>query len=132
MKIQCLDIDFAVCKVADFSCVRMECEFCFAAGTDEEFSLVCPENELPTNVIKAEKGWRGFRVEGTLDFGLVGIIADISACLKNENIPLFVISTFNTDYILVKKEFEKRAIYTLKSHGYDMTHRSKTKADMIP
>lgn len=77
--------------------------------TGDELSIVCPEEHLPEG-IKAEKGWRGFKVEGPLDFGLTGILASISKPLAEAGISIFAISTYDTDYILVRKDnFEKAA-----------------------
>ncbi len=63
----------------------------------------------------ANTGWKGFKVDGILDFSLVGIINDITKPLKDSQISVFVISTFNTDYIFVKKESFDRAIEIFKS-----------------
>ena len=74
--------------------------------TDREVSVVAPARSLPGS-IDAERGFRAVRVKGTLDFSMVGVIRDISAALAGAGIPIFVISTFETDYILIRdRDFE--------------------------
>ena len=98
----------------------LNAEFCFVAKTDEENSLVCRTDNVPNNVTEREDGWRAFRIEGVLDFSLIGILSKISSALAEEKIGIFAVSTFNTDYILVKKEDEKRALDKLKGIGYEV------------
>ena len=85
--------------------------------TDEEKSLVCLTEDVPSNVIEREDGWRAFRIEGVLDFSLIGILAKIATLLAEEEIGIFVVSTFNTDYVLVKEEQEQKALETLSRMG---------------
>ena len=103
--------DFSVCKVSDYSQINSNFAYCFAGKTDEENSLVCLTDDVPSNVVQREDGWKAFRIEGVLDFSLIGVIADISALLARKNIGIFVVSTYNTDYVFVKKEnaFGKQA-----------------------
>lgn len=117
MEIKKIDGDFTVCKVADFSEVNLKAEYCFIGKTDEENSVVCRTEDAPKNTIEREDGWRIFRVEGILDFSLTGILAEISTLLSEEKIPIFAISTFNTDYILVKQEKEIDALNKLQRTG---------------
>ena len=90
----------------------------FIGKTDEEISLVCVTEEVPTNTIEREDGWRGFRIQGVLDFSLIGILSKISGILAENRIGIFAISTFNTDYILVKEEDFERALDVLHKDGY--------------
>lgn len=117
MVIKKIDGDFSVCKVMDFSQVNFEVEYCFTGKTDEEISVVCRTEDVPGNTVEREDGWRAFRVEGVLDFSLTGILAEISALLAEEKISIFAISTFNTDYVLIKKEREKDALGKLQRDG---------------
>ena len=114
MEIKSIDADFTVCKVTDFSEVDFEAEYCFTAKTDEENSVVCQTKDAPKNTVAREDGWRGFRIEGILDFSLVGILAQISSLLAEERIGIFAVSTYNTDYIFVKKENEAAALDKLR------------------
>lgn len=119
MKIKILEQKLTVCKVKDLSKVKLETEICFLGITEEENSLVCCTEDVPEDTIIREDGWRGFRIVGTLDFSLVGILARIASLLAEHKISIFAISTFNTDYVLTKeKDFEK-AIGLLKESGYD-------------
>lgn len=105
---------FSVCKVPDFSLVNLEHSFCFTVSTDEEKSLVCPLSLVPQNVTDREDGWRGFRIKGTLDFSLIGILSGILNVLAYNEISVFVLSTFNTDYVFVKQEEFDKALQVLK------------------
>lgn len=117
MTIKKIEGDFTICKVADLSGVNFESEYCFWGKTDEENSLVCRTGDVPENTVEREDGWRGFRIEGVLEFSLTGILAEISTLLAEEKIGIFAVSTFNTDYIFVKKEREMDALKKLQSAG---------------
>ena len=116
--IEPLDAEMSVCKVGDYSGVDISRPFCFTGCTDEENSLVCPTEIVPNNTIERDDGWRAFRIVGTLDFSLIGILSKISKILASNEIGIFAISTYNTDYILTKAENFDKAISVLKSAGY--------------
>lgn len=118
MKIKQLDYEFSVCKVRDFLQVNFESRFCFIGKTDEEMSLVCITDDVPGNCTHREDGWKAFRIEGELDFSLVGILAGISGLMAENGIGIFAVSTYNTDYVLVKREKFEKAINILKDAGY--------------
>lgn len=118
MEIKKIDYDFSVCKVADYSDVNLDAEYSFAGKTDEEKSLVCITRDVPANVIEREDGWKAFRIQGVLDFSLIGILSKISGILADNKIGIFAISTFNTDYVLTKKENYQKALDVLKNAGY--------------
>ena len=103
MTLQVIRADFSVCKVADYSSVNLQAAYCFIGKTDEENSLVCQTADVPGNTLERDDGWKAFRIEGTLDFSLIGILAKLSALLAQNGVGVFAISTFNTDYILTKK-----------------------------
>ena len=109
---------FSVCQVEDYSQVNLDAEYCFIGKTDEEKSLVCHTGDVPDNTIQQSDGWRAFRIQGVLDFSLIGILTEISGALARHEVGLFAISTFNTDYILVKDKDYKRAIKALTSEAY--------------
>ena len=78
--------------------------------TRDELSLVTEEDAVPSD-IKSEKGWRALKVLGPLDFALTGIMAKLSRALAEEGISLFTLSTYDTDYILVKEiDLEKAKV----------------------
>ena len=118
MEIKALAEMFSVCKVEDAAQIDLQKEFCFAAKTDEEISLVCQTKDVPAVTIARDDGWKCFRIQGTLDFSLIGILAKISAILAEQKIGIFAISTYNTDYILVKQENFVKALQVLAEHGY--------------
>lgn len=120
MRIKVLTVTLAVCKVEDYSQVDLDREFVFTGKTDEENSLVCPENMIPGNAYAVDRGWRGLRIEGVLDFSLIGILSKISGILAANDIGIFAISTFNTDYILTKSENLDKAIKALSDEGYEI------------
>lgn len=118
MEIQRLDYDFSVCKVADYSQVRLEDAFCFIGRTDEENSPVCLTEHVPANATAWDDGWKAFRIGGVLDFSLIGILSGIAAVLAGAGIGIFALSTYNTDYILTKKENYDKAAAALSAAGY--------------
>ena len=121
MEIKKIKHDFSVCKVKDYSLVDFGGEFVFAGKTDGENSLVCLTGAVPANVTEREDGWRAFRIQGVLDFSLIGILSAISGILAENKIGIFAISTFNTDDILVKSENYQKAADALACAGYTVT-----------
>lgn len=118
MEIKKFSYDFAVCKVKDYSGVDIDAEFCFLGKTDEERSVVCLTENVPENTIERDDGWKLFRIQGILDFSLIGILAKISGILAENGISIFAVSTYNTDYVLVKKEKYEAALNVLAGVGY--------------
>lgn len=120
MKLKLLEPHFTICRIADLGAVDWNAPFCFAARTDEECSLVCPEAYIPQDVLARDDGWRALRIEGVLDFSLVGILAKLSGILAEHQIPVFAVSTYNTDYLLVKQENWSSTLDALRAEGYEM------------
>jgi len=118
MELKKLDNNFSVCKVESYTEIDLSSEICFIGKTDEEFSLVCLTECVPTNTTHREDGWKGFRIQGELDFSLIGILAKISAVLAENRIGIFVVSTYNTDYVLVKEADFEKAMTVLAQAGY--------------
>lgn len=118
MELKKLDRDLTVCKVEDYSLVDLDAAYCFIGKTDEEKSLVCVTESVPPNVLQREDGWQGLRIQGIFDFSLVGILSEISSILAASAVPIFAISTYNTDYILIKNEHYQRALDALARAGY--------------
>jgi hypothetical protein len=85
--------------------------------TPDELSIVCSKDNVPHD-IRAETGWRCLRMHGPLDFSMVGVIASLTGTLAAANISVFVISTFSTDYLLVKKSDLKAAVESLGEAGH--------------
>ena len=120
MKIKAIEYDFSVCKVVDYSLADLDSEYVFIGKTDEERSLVCITNEVPANTLEREDGWKAFRIEGVLDFSLIGVLSKICGILAENKIGIFAVSTFNTDYILTKKEQFPSALQALENAGYEV------------
>ena len=118
MILEVLPQEFTLCKLTDYGDIPFEKEFCFAGITDQEISLVCPKPIVPKNTEQREDGWRCFRIEGILDFSLTGILAGISGILAEHEIGIFAVSTWNTDYVLVKQENLEKARTALTEKGY--------------
>jgi len=120
MKLTCLEGEFSVCRAENYSGVNWHAQFCFVGKTDEENSLVCLTGDVPANVTHREDGWKAFRIEGVLDFSLIGILSKISAILAENAIGIFVVSTYNTDYVFIKKESFPQAVSALGKAGYEI------------
>lgn len=120
MNIEIIGGKFAVCKVSDFSLVDLSEPFVFVSKTDKENSLVCPIEKIPANAVDVEKPWRAFRIAGTLDFSLIGILSAVSSVLAGNKIGIFAVSTYDTDYIFTKEENFDSAINALKNAGYNI------------
>lgn len=118
MNLQIIPGEFAVCKIPDLSCVNIGDDFFFLSRTDEELSLVCRVASVPANCTVAEPGWSMLRVVGVLDFSLTGILANLSGVLAEAKVGIFAMSTYNTDYILVKTENLARASEALRAAGH--------------
>lgn len=120
MELKKIKSDFSVCKVEDYSLVNLDSEFCFIGKTDEEKSLVCRTEDVPANTIERDDGWKAFRIQGILDFSLIGILSNISKVLADNKIGIFAVSTYNTDYVLTKAENFQKAIDVLEKDGYQI------------
>ncbi|MBQ5769458.1 MAG: ACT domain-containing protein [Clostridiales bacterium] len=120
MELKTIPYRFTVCKLMSVGDLPSGIDFCFTAKTDEEISLVCKTEDVPENTLVRDDGWKGFRIEGVLDFSLIGILSKISAILAENKVGIFAVSTYNTDYIFVKEENFDKAINALKDNGYDV------------
>ena len=120
MELKTIPYRFTVCKLMSVGDLPSDIDFCFTAKTDEEISLVCKTEDVPEKTLVRDDGWKGFRIEGVLDFSLIGILSKISAILAENKVGIFAVSTYNTDYIFVKEENFDKAINALKDNGYDV------------
>ena len=121
MKLKKLPYTLTVCKLETVEQIDLNAGFYFIGRTDEEISLVCRTECTPARTLEGEDGWRGFRIEGTLDFSLIGILSPIAAILAENKIGIFAVSTYNTDYVLVKEENFDKAMTALGAAGYEIT-----------
>lgn len=118
MELKRLSDELTVCKVKSMNDINLDAEIFFIGKTDEEKSLVCKTEDTPVDTIEREDGWNGFRIQGVLDFSLIGILSKLSTILAENEIGIFAVSTYNTDYILVKSENFEKAMNVLKEQGY--------------
>lgn len=88
MEIKRIEQDFTVCQVKDYSLVNLDSEYSFIEKTDEEKSLVCIISEVSENTIQRDDGWKAFRIQGVLDFSLIGILAKIAIILADNGISI--------------------------------------------
>lgn len=96
--------------------------FVSATRTAGELSIVCTEAAIPSGV-RCERGWRGLQVEGPLDFALTGILARLTAPLANAELSIFALSTYDTDYLLVRADALNDAVRVLKASGHRVVQR---------
>ena len=118
MNLKKMPYGLTVCKLSDVKEINPNATIYFLSRTDEEISLVCKSEDVPLTAVEREDGWKGFYIEGVLDFSLVGILSKLSGILAENGIGIFAVSTYNTDYILVKQENFDRAMKLLADAGY--------------
>ena len=110
-------IDFLFLSLADEICH----EYIGTHGkTDEEISLVCETSRVPMRTTERDDGWKAFRIQGVLDFSLIGILSKITTLLAENGVGIFAVSTYNTDYILVKAAQFEKALAVLAHAGYEI------------
>lgn len=120
LRLTLLPTRFAVCRLAAEAPAPVWAQrgsFWSVTRTPEELSVVCEESAAPPGA-RCESGWRGLAVAGPLDFELVGVIASLAGPLAARGVPIFVVSTFDTDYLLVKEARLEEAIAALESAGH--------------
>lgn len=111
---------FAICHLASGSALpdwALKPPFAAAVRTADELSLVCAEALVPAQ-IQAERGWRAIKVQGPLDFALTGVLSSLAGPLAQARISIFAISTFETDYLLVKEATLENALSVLSQAGH--------------
>ena len=119
MILEWLPMDFSVCKANKITNEALAAPFTFFARTDEEISLVCPSAGVPGGMLIRDDGWACFRVKGPLDFSLVGILSGIASCLAAAKISIFAVSTYDTDYVLIRRDKKEAAQAALLGAGYE-------------
>lgn len=122
MKLYALDDLYAVVRLepdADIPPWARNGHFWSVTRSDSELSVVCPQDQVPP-AASAERGWCAFEVAGPLDFSLTGVVASLVTPLADAQIPLFVVSTFETDYLLVREHDLDRSVAALTSAGHSV------------
>ena len=89
MELKKLEYNLTVCKVETTTDIEMTTDFFFIGKTDEEMSLVCKTDDTPKITTERDDGWKGFRIQGILDFSLIGILSKLSGILAENNIGIF-------------------------------------------
>jgi len=115
-----LSTPLSICKLGPTSAIppwAIRSSFFSISRTADELSIVCPTENVPQGTTQ-EKGWIAYKVQGTLDFSLTGILFSIAKPLADEKISLFAISTYNTDYILVKETQKEKSNQALQKAGF--------------
>ena len=120
MYLHILDETFTICKAERLDAALLAIPWLFLGKTDREISVVCPTGHAPTDAPARSDGWRAFRVAGELDFGLTGILAALATTLAEAEIPIFALSTYDTDYILVREECFDAAQKALREAGHTL------------
>lgn len=118
MLLKKLPYELTVCKVLSPAEINLYADFFFIGKTDEELSLVCMTCDAPVHTTNRNDGWRAFRIEGELGFDPVSSLSALSNLLVDRHIDIFAVSTFNTDYILVKEAQFDRAATLFEQEGY--------------
>lgn len=120
LKMKLLEGIFGVCRLSSEDNIPHWClqsEIYSITKTKDELSILCDLKFIPQG-IKCEKPWKALKIEGPLDFALIGILSTISTLLAKNSISIFAISTYDTDYILVKEKDMDNAIKVLSNEGY--------------
>jgi hypothetical protein len=111
---------FTVCRLNADAAVptwASASKFFSVTRTAEELSVVCPQSLVPDGV-RCERDWRCIRVAGTMDFSMVGVVASLVTPLADARVSVLVVSTFDTDYMLVKESDLERALTALRTAGH--------------
>jgi uncharacterized protein len=121
-RLSTLSDELAVCRLAPDAAVPgwVRGAFTCVTRTNEELSIVCDGAVVPESV-QAERGWRGLKLEGPIPFELTGVAAALLAPLAAARISVFLVSTFDTDYLLLKSDVFARAVEVLRGAGYDIS-----------
>lgn len=120
MNLKLLRETYAVCRLninEEIPTWALKGDFFSVTKTEDELSIVCLQDKID-NDVKYEKDWRVLKVEGPLDFSLIGILANLSKVLADVKVSIFAISTYDTDYILLKDKDLDVAIEALEKNDY--------------
>ncbi len=117
-ELELIEGGFTFCKLEDTSGVKTEQPYTFLSVTEEEISLVCKTEQTPQNCTARQDGWRIFRVKGSIDFSVTGLLARIASILAEAGVSMSALSTYNTDYIMVGEGDLAAAMEALSAAGY--------------
>lgn len=111
---------FAICRLPGGSAIPAWATggaFFAITRTADELSVIAAQQYVP-EAVQCSRGWRALKVEGPLDFAVVGVVASISAPLAQAGIPIFIVSTYDTDYLLVTVKHFHQALTVLEDAGH--------------
>ena len=117
-----LDESLAVCRLdagAEIPSWATGTSFFSVTRTEDEISIVCPEENVPEGVSQ-EQGWRALKLEGPFELSMVGILASVVEPLAGAGVSIFAVSTFDTDYVLVREGNLDLAVDALREHGHEV------------
>jgi uncharacterized protein len=120
LKYSRLSGSFAICRLSANAAVpdwALRGPFFSVTSTADEISIVCPDAQVPAEIAH-ESGWACLKLEGPFPFSETGILASFVQPLSDRAIPLFAVSTFDTDYVLVKQAWVERAVEALRDAGH--------------
>ena len=122
LRISILPDSLAVCRLSSDAEVPQWIRGTFTSitRTADELSVICDDAVVPEDV-KAERGWRGLKVEGPIPFEMTGVAAALVAPLAEARISVFLLATFDTDYLLLKEEVFERAVEILRGRGHEIS-----------
>lgn len=124
MTLKILGETFTIFHLNSIAEIPTDSSYLFIGKTEEELSVVCPTISVPDSVSVRDDHWRAFQVQGPLGFSLTGILSKIATVLAENGIPIFAVSTYNTDYILVKSQNLEKSIQALRAAGYQLNSES--------
>ena len=124
---------FAICRLdasAEIPDWAKRGGFYSVTRTSDELPVVCAEENVPTGIL-CESGWQCLKVEGPLNFGLIGILASIAGPLAEAGISIFALGTYDTDYILVKEARFAEAIKVLAAKGHKISRQATNEQSAV-
>ena len=128
MTLTVLEGRYSVCRLEASATIpswARDGAFLSVTRTDDELSIVCPQDAIPP-ALQAESDFRILKVEGPLDFSLTGLLANLSSTLAAAKISIFALSTFDTDYILVRHDDLSAAQAALTAAGHTLNRQPST------
>ena len=122
LRISVLPLRLAVCRLPAEAALPswLRGSFTSVTRTPYELSIVCDDDAVPADV-QAERGWRALQVEGPIPFEVTGVAAALVAPLAEAKISVFLLATFDTDYLLLKDEVFDAAVAVLRTRGHDIS-----------
>lgn len=122
LRLSILPQRLAVCRLAATDAIPpwIRGAFTSITRTDDELSIICDEEAVPDDA-RCERGWRALKVEGPIPFEVTGVAAALIAPLAEARISVFLMATFDTDYLLLKEDVFARAVEILRAAGHETT-----------